>query len=95
MVVQFIQVLPLAKREYTDRNGQAATFKSKGFVIHNGDGTLYVEATQELAEKLESLNIEAGACALVQIGSVAREYKTNAGETRYSNELTFRNVQML
>lgn len=95
MVVQFIQVFPLAMREYTDRNGQAATFKSKGFIIHNGDGTLYVEATQELAEKLESLNIEAGACALVQIGSVAREYKTKSDETRYSNELTFRNVQML
>ena len=95
MVVQFIQVLPLAKREYTDRSGQAATFKSKGFIIHNGDGTLYVEAIQELAEKLESLNIEAGACALVQIGSVAREYETNSGEKRYSNELTFRNVQML
>lgn len=95
MVVQFIQVFPIEKRDYTDRSGTASVFRSKGFIVHNGEGTLYVEATQELADKLESLGIKQGDCALVQLGYVARDYKTSAGAIRYSNEITLRQVQML
>lgn len=95
MVTKIINVFPLASRQYTDRQGVTQVFKSKGFVLHNGDGTIYAEAVQEVADQLEQLDIKAGDCAFVQLASVARTYKTQKGEERYSTEFTIRQMVMI
>lgn len=95
MLVKFIAVQPISEREYTDRLGNKQVFKSKGFTMQTSDGTLYAEAVQELAESLNKMEIKSGDCALVQLSSVAREYTTQSGEKRVSNEFTLRQVAML
>lgn len=95
MVIKFVKVLPLVKRDYTDRNGQAATFRTKPFIVANDSGQLYVEAIQEHADALEALDIHEGDCAFVQMSTVAREYKTQSGDVRYANEATLTKCVML
>ena len=95
MVIKFVKVLPLNRREYTDRNGQAAVFRTKPFIIENESGKLYVEAIQEQADALEALDIHEGDCAFAQISTTAREYKTTNGDVRYANEITLTKCVML
>lgn len=95
MVIKFVKVLPLNRREYTDRNGQSAVFRTKPFIVANVDGQLYVEAIQELADALEALDIQEGDCAFVNLSTTAREYKTQSGDVRYANELTLTKCMMI
>lgn len=95
MLVKFTSIYPLSEREYTDRMGNKQVFKSKGFMMQTSDGTLYAEAVQELAESLNKLDIKVGDCAMIQLSSVAREYTTQSGEKRVSNEFTLRQVFMI
>ena len=95
MLVKFTSIYPLTEREYTDRMGNKQVFKSKGFMMQTSDGTLYAEAVQELAESLNKLDIKVGDCAMIQLSSVAREYTTQSGEKRVSNEFTLRQVFMI
>ena len=92
MVAKVIKVFPLASRKYTDRMGQEQTFKSKGFIINAGDGAIFAEAVQETATALEELNIQEGEAVFVQLSFVAREYKDSQGNSRYSNEVTIRQM---
>lgn len=95
MLVKFTSIYPLSEREYTDRMGNKQVFKSKGFMMQTSDGSLYAEAVQELAESLNKLDIKVGDCAMIQLSSVAREYTTQSGEKRVSNEFTLRQVFMI
>lgn len=95
MLVKFTSIYPISEREYTDRMGNKQVFKSKGFMMQTSDGTLYAEAVQELAESLNKLDIKVGDCAMIQLSSVAREYTTQSGEKRVSNEFTLRQVFMI
>lgn len=95
MVIKFIKVFSLVRRDYTDRNGQPSVFRTKPFIVANGDGQIYVEAIQEQADALEALDIHEGDCAFAQISTTAREYKTQGGDVRYSNEITLTKCVML
>lgn len=95
MVIKFVKVLPLNRREYTDRNGQSAVFRTKPFIVVNVDGQLYVEAIQELADSLEAQDIHEGDCAFVNLSTTAREYKTQSGDVRYANEITLTKCVMI
>ena len=95
MVTKIIKVFPMTSRQYTDRQGNSATFKTKGFILHNGSGTIYAEAVQENAENLDTLDIHENDCAFVQLASVARTYKDSKGNERYSNEFTITQMVMI
>lgn len=95
MVIKFVKVLPLVKRDYTDRSGQASVFRTKPLIVANENGQIYVEAIQELADSLEALDIHEGDCAFAQISTTAREYKTQNGDVRYANEVTLTKCVML
>lgn len=95
MVAKVIKVFPITSREYTDRMGQKQVFKSKGFIIYAGEGNIYAEAVQETATTLEELNIQEGEPVFVQLSYVAREYKDSNGLTRYSNEVTIRQMLVI
>jgi len=92
MVAKIIKVFPLNSREYTDRNGQKAIFKSKGFIINAGEGNIYAEAVQDTATVIEELNVQEGEAVFIQLQHVARDYKDSNGLTRYSNEVTIRQL---
>ena len=95
MVAKVIKVFPLASRKYTDRMGTEQVFKSKGFIIYAGEGNIYAEAVQETATALEGLNIQEGEPVFVQLSYVAREYKDSNGNSRYSNEVTIRQMLVI
>lgn len=95
MIVKIVKALPMVARDYTDRQGQNQVFKSKGFVLHDGESSFYAEALQENAESLEALNPQEGKTASVHMHCVARDYKTQAGEQRYSNEFIIRRMMVL
>lgn len=90
MFVKIVQVFPITSRAYTDRLGNNQVFYSKGMIIDGGEGTMYVEAVQEQAQELEKAGIKQGECAFVQLGYVARPYKAQNGDERYSNEITIK-----
>lgn len=90
MFVKIVQVMPVVSRNYTDRMGANQEFRSMGLIVDSGNGTMYVEAVQELCAELEKLQLKSGDCSLIQVASVAREYKTSSGDTRYSNEFTIK-----
>lgn len=95
MFVQIIQVFPLISRDYTDRQGNRQQFLSKGLLVETGHGTLFVEGVQEIATQIEKLQLKEKDCCLLQIGSVARSYKTSSGEERYSNEVTIKRITIV
>lgn len=95
MVAKIIKMFPLNSREYTDRNGQKAVFKSKGFIIYAGEGNIYAEAVQDTATAIEELNVQEGDVVFIQLQHVAREYKDGNGVTRYSNEVTIRQLLLV
>lgn len=95
MVVKIIEVLPMAERAYTDRQGRADVFKSKGFILQHSTGQFYVEAVQKDAESLDAMDIKNGDCAFVSFRVVCRSYKTAQGETRYSNEITLNTMILI
>lgn len=95
MLAKLLKVFPLQSRSYTDRNGQPQVFKTKPFLLQHETGSIYAEATQDLAQRLEDEKVEVGMCAFVSVTSVAREYKTAKDETRYANEHTITNLVLI
>lgn len=95
MVVKIVSVLPMAQRAYTDRQGRADVFKTKGFVLLHSTGEFYAEAVQKDAEALDALDIKSGDIAFVSFRVVCRSYKNTQGETRYSNEITLANMVLI
>lgn len=95
MVVKIVSVMPMAQRAYTDRQGRADVFKTKGFILQHSSGEFYVEAVQKDAETLEAMDIKNGDCAFVSFRVVCRSYKTAQGDTRYSNEITLNTMILI
>ena len=95
MVVKIVSVLPMTQRSYTDRQGRADVFKTKGFIFLHSTGEFYAEAIQKDAEALDSMDIKSGDIAFVSFRFVCRNYKTAQGETRYSNEITLSNMILI
>lgn len=95
MLVQIIKVWALEAHEYTDRQGQKQVFKSKGFTVRMGEGTFYAEAVGDNAEALDKLDIHPQDTAFVQISLRAREYKSQNGTERVSNEVTIQQMYMI
>lgn len=92
MLVKILKVLPLRVSNFTDRNGQPAVFKTKPLVCQNESGTIYAEAIQDTAQKIEDAHVQEGMCAFISVTTVAREYKNSKEETRYANDI---NIQSL
>lgn len=95
MLVQIIKVWALEAHEYTDRNGQNQVFKSKGFTMRIGEGSFYAEAVGDNAEALDKLDIHPQDTAFVQVSLRAREYKSQNGTERVSNEVTIQQMYMV
>lgn len=95
MVTRIVKVYPLNSREYTDKSGQKKIFKSKAFIIHDGKSSYYVEAIQENAESIESLNAKEGDVVNVHVSCRAREFSTKDGEIKYANEITLTHMMKL
>lgn len=95
MLVQIIKVWALEAHEYTDRNGQSQVFRSKGFTMRMGEGTFYAEAIGDNAEALDKLDIHPQDTASIQVSLRAREYKSQNGTERVSNEVTIQQMYMI
>lgn len=95
MLVQIIKVWTLAVHEYTDRNGKSQVFKSKGFTMQTGEGSFYAEAVGDNAEALDKLDIHPQDTALIQVSLRAREYTSQNGTERVSNEVTIQQMYMV
>lgn len=92
--VKIIEVCPIVQSDYVDKNGQPQIYKSKGFVLHNGNNSVFCEAKGRYAEVLESRAFSKEQWYVADFNINCRTYKDKAGETRYSNdvELTRLNV---
>lgn len=95
MFVQVLRVLDLATREYTDNQGVKQQFYSKGFLLHADFGQFYAEAVQETALSLDKAKIEAGMCGFARVYFSAREYNTQNGTARYSNDVTLSQLSIV
>lgn len=95
MLVQIIKVWALEAKEYTDRLGQKQIFNSKGFTMRIGEGTFYAEAIGDNAKELDKLDINPQDTAFVQVSLRAREYKSQNGTERVSNEVTIQQMYMI
>lgn len=70
-------------------------FKSKGFILHDGKSSFYVEAVQDNAESIESLNLKESDLVNAHISCRAREYTTKDSEVKYTNEITLTHMMKL
>ena len=95
MLVQIIKVWALEAHEYTDRLGQKQVFNSKGFTMRMGEGTFYAEAIGDNAKELDKLDFHPQDTAFVQVSLRAREYKSQNGTERVSNEVTIQQMYMV
>ena len=95
MLVQIIKVWALEAHEYTDRLGQKQIFNSKGFTMRMGEGTFYAEAIGDNAKELDKLDIHLQDTAFVQVSLRAREYKSQNGTEKVSNEVTIQQMWMV
>lgn len=95
MITKLVKVFPLESREYTDRNGKAQQFKTKAFILHDGQSSFYAEAIQQDAESLEALNPQPEQIVSVHMVCQAREYKTKDGALKYANEFTISRMMVL
>lgn len=95
MLVQILKVWALEAHEYTDRVGKSQVFKSKGFTMRMGEGTFYAEAIGDNAEALDKLDIHPQDTAFIQVSLRAREYKSQNGTERVSNEVTIQQMYMV
>lgn len=95
MLVKIIKVWALEAHNYTDRTGQNQVFKSKGFTMQTGEGSFYAEAVGDNAEALDKLDIHPQDTALVQVSLRAREYKSQNGTVRVSNEFIIQQMYMV
>ena len=95
MYVKIKQVLPLQQRTYTDRNGQTQVFKSKGFLLTNGNNDVYAEAIGNTAERYEQRTFDFTQHHVADLNIAVREYTDKDGVTRYSNEITLTRLNQL
>lgn len=95
MLVKIVKVWALEAHEYTDRNGQKQVFNSKGFTMQMGEGLFYAEAVGDNAKALDKLDIHPQDTAFVQVSLRAREYKSQNGTERVSNEITIQQMYMV
>lgn len=95
MVAKVIIVYPLVEREYTNREGKKAIFKSKGLGIHNGRSSIYAEALQEEADEMERLNLQVGEIVSVHLRCNVRSYTDSQGNSRVTNDITITNLMRL
>lgn len=92
MTAKILMVYPLVSREYTDRENQQKVFKSKAIIIHDGKSSIYAEAIQDIADQLESQNLQVGDMVSIHLSCRAREYNDTKGNKRVSNEITITNL---
>lgn len=92
MVAKVIIVYPLCEREYTNREGKKAIFKSKGLGIHNGRSSIYAEALQEEADEVERMNLQVGEMVSVHLRCNVRSYTDSNGANRVTNDITITNL---
>lgn len=94
MVYRIIKVAALQVHNYTDKQGNPATWKSKGFILSDGRNNFYGEAQQAVAESLETLALKGGEVVVGHIRFNAREYEVN-GVKRYSNEAIIESLMII
>lgn len=92
MYCKVLKVWPLATRSYTDRQGAAQTWDSKGFLLFDGKHSFYAEASQETARAIDALNVQPNVAVLCDVRFVARSYKTQQGDERYNNDCMLLNM---
>lgn len=95
MLVKIIKVWALEAHEYTDRSGKTQVFKTKGFTMQTSEGSFYAEAVGDNAEALDKLDIHPQDTAFIQVSVRAREYKSQNGTERVSNEVTIQQMYMI
>jgi hypothetical protein len=87
MYCKIQKVLPLAQRNYTDRDGQPQVFKSKGFILTNGLNEVYAEATGKYAEALEGRALDTTQFHVADLRFRQRSYADKDGVMHYNTEV--------
>lgn len=88
MLVKIAKVLPLVSRQYQTREGRTELFKTKGFIMENGQSTIYAEALQQTADYLESLGLVEGNVGNAVFTFRSRSFTSKEGKEVYTTEVT-------
>ena len=86
-VVKIIAVHQYAERTYTDKNGESKIWKTKGFILRQGSSQIYAEANGNVAEALKDFRPNDN-LYIAYLTFKVREYNSNDGTVRFSNEVT-------
>lgn len=95
MYVKIAEVHQLAQRNYEDKNGQPQIFKSKGFILHNGNNAFYCEAKGKYAEVLESRAFDKSQWHVADFNISVRRFTDSNGNERFSNEVELQRLNVL
>ena len=94
MVVKITKLFPTVERFYQDKKtGEEKTIKSKEIIVTDGYHSMLVEATDDMAEKIDKANLAEGTTCLVTVRHLVRSWKKESGEEVFANKCLLLAIQ--
>jgi hypothetical protein len=94
MVVKIMKLFPMVERSYKDKNtGEEKKIKSKEIIVSDGYHSMLVEATDDVAEKVEKAALTEGTMCMVTVRHLVRSWKKESGEEVFANKCLLLAIQ--
>jgi len=88
MNVRITKLFPMVERTYNDKNtGERRSIKVKELIVTDGYHTMLVEATDEMAERVEKIGVSENTERLVSMRHIVRSWKKESGEEVFANKI--------
>lgn len=94
MVVKITKLFPMVERSYQDKKtGEEKKIKSKEIIVSDGYRSMLVEATDDVAEKVENAALVEGTMCIVTVRHLVRSWKKENGEEVFANKCLLLAIQ--
>lgn len=94
MVVKITKLFPMVERSYQDKKtGEEKKIKSKEIIVSDGYHSMLVEATDDVAEKVENAALVEGTMCIVTVRHLVRSWKKEKGEEAFANKCLLLAIQ--
>lgn len=94
MVVKIVKLFQTVERSYQDKKtGEDKTIKSKEIIVSDGYHSMLVEATDDMAEKIDKADLTEGTMCMVTVRHLVRSWKKENGEEVFANKCLLLAIQ--
>ena len=94
MVVKIMKMFQTVERSYQDKKtGEEKTIKSKEIIVSDGYHSMLVEATDDMAEKIDKADLAEGTMCMVTVRHLVSSWKKENGEEVFANKCLLLAIQ--